>query len=280
MKQVNSIRTLEQLLRKATGQPDNITGGAAITAAMASEAKGHKIIYFFNLLHRASEDIKKLKEIEDIEDYIDVIIDLQDYFIIHNIWGSSWKVFKKKINDENILLVLKSLAQDFSDTYPEVSLDDNDLQSIQSEFIELLNKVQESDLSKEIKVFLMDRLEEVLLALEEYKYFGSREIELIIKSTLWSIYREQNSISKEDKNKPIWRQVLSALFGLESLLSLGIMAGTYAVPKFQSYAQKRNEYQEILETAIDLRDIPSSLNNLRALPTSKSETSEPEKPME
>lgn len=235
---------------------------------------------FFTILYRANEDIKKLKKVENLEEYAHVATKLEDYFIQNNLWGNKWQIFSSEIQNKNVLLVLKSLAQDFSDEYPEVSLSEEFLQELKLEFNRILEEIKNSDLILELKLFLIQSIEEILIAIERYHNYGAKDIEIVVQSTIWKLYKEQNNISEEDREKPIWKRTLSAIFSLESLLSMWIATETFLVPKFEDYTQRREKAEEMFGNATDLRDVSDSIGNFRALSPANVETLKPEKPTE
>ncbi|WP_346293961.1 hypothetical protein [Sphaerothrix gracilis] len=274
MKQANSIKTLEKILRKAVEQEGDITGGQALTAAMDLEYKAYQLFNFFEIFSKAKKDVEKLKSIENIEEDIETITSLQDFFIANDIWKNKWDIFKKTIKTRNVLSILKSLAKNFSDENPKFFLDNEFIQSLRSEISELTEKIATSDLTEKLRDFLVEKFEEILFAIDEHDLYGVEKIETTVQTTLWKIFKEIKSIAEKDKESPVWKKSLSVLLSLESLLSLGIMTKTYLLPTFAEYTQNRDKVEKMLTQKVDLSNIPDSINNFKGLPPAKTERSE------
>ncbi|MEM9817188.1 MAG: hypothetical protein AAF827_12400 [Cyanobacteria bacterium P01_D01_bin.6] len=277
MNQANSIRTLEKILGKALEQEENTYSAINVLAkAMDAEANTSSLMLFFEILSRSLDDIKKLNSIGNLQGYMGVMADLQEIFVNASPLKTQWTHFSSQIKSKNIVLILNSLANEFSRQNPEVLLEKDFLKHIKIEFNALLEKVSDSDLTGELKFFLIKKIKEVLLHIEKYNVYGTSGLTLVVQSTLWNLYKKQKKTSVSDKNNSILKQVISAYFALESIISGVEIVETYVVPKFKEYTQKRSQIERIIEDISDLSDISDSFSDLLSLPPAQTETPEQE----
>ena len=149
---------------------------------MGLNSNPSNLVTFFGILSRAKEDIDRLKEIDDFEEVENIVTDLENNFIAGNIWGAQWNVFCKYIKEKNILTVLKYLSKDFSQRYPEILLEEDLMKELKLEFSILLEKVIDSDLSKDLKLFFVEKLEDILVAIERYRVDGTKGLRIVNQS--------------------------------------------------------------------------------------------------
>lgn len=292
MKQSNTARRLHTILKEAIsngGSQEN--SGNILLKAMKVDGHLHKLLDFYELLNKVGEDARKLKNIEDIDSYILVIEQLQNYFVTNPIWGSQWATFVNFIQDKNILIALSALANYLHSQNPERLLEVDFLEELSAKFESFLNEIYESDLSKELKIYLIDRIEDILKAIRRYAIDGTEGLEKAAKSLVNDLALTEHNLKDEDKKNPIYQRVKAwglslVLFITPSVYDIvGAVPDIYEfwVPKFEELAtgsekiekiiREESNNQEIIEKALDTFSKESiksiSGRELKALPASK-----------
>ena len=191
MKYSNSIINLYEILEKANHGNLNINAADIIAEAMNSDDVESSILDFYGLLVKVEKDIKTIVDIEDLEDNIESITELQKFFVQANLFADRWSKFHQFIKNKNIHVILKHLSRDFESQQKKVYFDESFIKELRSDFNDILEKVINSDLSKDVKIFLLGRIEELLYYIDRYKIYGSKDLEFVVQSTLWNFYREQ-----------------------------------------------------------------------------------------
>ncbi len=293
MKQSNTLRRLYTLLKEAVtngGMQEN--SGNVLLKAMKVDDQPHKLVDFYELLNKAGEDARKLKNIEDIDSYILVIEELQNLFITTPIWGSQWSTFANHIKNRNILIALSAIANYLHSQNPEKLLELDFLQELSAKFEFFLDEVFQSDLSKELKIYLINRIEDILKAIRRYAIDGTEGLEKSAKSFVNDLAIIEHNLKDEDKKKTLYQQVKA--WGLSLVLFLtptpydiiGAVPDIYEfwVPKFEELAAGSEKIERIIcegeniqavfEKASDIfsrepRKSISGGKDLKALPASK-----------
>lgn len=168
MQQSNTLRRLENILHEAIANgKSNQNSATVLLAAMNLESEHRNIVYFYELLSKAKEDAKSLRDVQKLNRYIKVIEELHTVFINNHILGSTWNTFADYIESRHVLNTLDALANYLHSQEPKIVLEQDFLTSLSSNLEELLNKIIASDLSKELKRYLTVRIENILKAIRK-----------------------------------------------------------------------------------------------------------------
>jgi hypothetical protein len=208
MEQNSALRILENVLSTACETEANNNFGSIVLLAMQLEDQPGNIIAFYGLLSRAREEATSLKK-EKIERYVKTLDDLYRFFVENNLWGGQKATFYNYIQQRGILNTLDSLADFFGIQSPRMLLNDDFLQSLKLEIDSILENVINSDLSKDIKDFLIKAIEGVLGAIRKYKIDGGEGLEQAIKILVSELVICDHTIKDEDKKEPSYFQTAS-----------------------------------------------------------------------
>ncbi|MBD1927347.1 hypothetical protein H6F74_14005 [Trichocoleus sp. FACHB-90] len=183
MEQSNALRRLEIILDEAVTNGNGEQSSAAILLEAMTLAVQHRnIVDFYELLNKAEEEARKLNKFPKIDRYIKVIEELQDVFIANHIWSSKWSIFADYIDNKGVLNTLDALANYLHSQNPKIFIEQDFLNDLNTTFSSLVEKVMESDLSKELKIYLIERIEDILKAIRRYAIDGTEGLEKAAKS--------------------------------------------------------------------------------------------------
>ncbi|PSB34744.1 hypothetical protein [Chlorogloea sp. CCALA 695] len=260
MMQSNRLRRLENILDEAvTNGARDQNSARVLLEAMNLDFAPQNIVGFYELLSKAKEDAKSLRNFSRIDRYIKVIEDLNTVFITNHIYGSLWKTFADHIESGNVLNTLDALANYLHSQEPKIFLEQNFLTELRNELEELLNKVLKSDLSKELQKYLSVRIENILKAIRIYNIDGTKGLEDAAKSLLNDLLLTEHKLKDEDKQNPIYTQVKA--WGINLTIFLTSMIGVvpdiceFWIPNFQVLAADSEKIAEILSEESDIQEV-------------------------
>lgn len=293
MQQSSALRRLEEILTEAvTNSERNRPAGQVLLLAMNLAPQPRHIIDFYELLNKAEEEARSIRNKPRIDRYIKTVEDLHDLFVTYHIWSDPWEKFAPHIGD-NVLNTLDSLADVLNRQNPKVFLEQEFLENLSSEFSSLLDAILDSTLSEELKRFLANRIEEILNAIRTYHINGTKGLEIATKSLVSDLVMVETSLKIQDKENPVYRRakawILSVLVYIAptpwDIVGAAPDIRDFWIPKFQELAEgyKKVEQivdetpsiQEALEKAVHTFDKQPQKNitgkEFKALPASKEE---------
>lgn len=263
MQQSNTLRRLANILREAVKNGKNDQNSALVLMeAMNFNSEPQNIVYFYALLLNAKEDAKKIN-IPEIEGYIQVLNELNAIFITSPIWGSRWDIFANHIKSKYVLTTLDALANYLHSQEPKIFIEKDFLLELNSEFEELLNRMLNSDLSKELKRYLSVRIENILKAIRIYTIDGTQGLEEAAKSLLNDLLITEHRLKDEDKKNPVYQKVKAwgltlAMFLTPSLYDIiGIVPDMYEfwIPNFQVLAADSDKIAKVISEESDIQEV-------------------------
>jgi hypothetical protein len=208
MLQSSALRRLEEILTEAVANGDrNEASGPLLLKTMKLSGDSQNIVDFYELLNKAKEEARSIKNKPKIDRYVNSIEKLHQIFIVNHIWGAHWQIFATYIEDRDVLNVLDSLADFFYSQNPAMFLDKDFLSELNSEFASLLGKILKSDLSKELKKFLIVHLDNILKAIRRYYIDGTEGLEKATKSLVSDLVITEHRLQDVDKKNPIYKHV-------------------------------------------------------------------------
>jgi hypothetical protein len=171
MNQSNALRQLENILDEAikNGDPKQLCA-PILLAAMGLEIKSQNIMDFYELLNKSETEARKLRNIPKLDRYIKVVEDLQVIFANNNAWTTPWGNIFPHIENTNVLATLDALANYLYSQNPQLLMEEEFLGQLHSELDSLIEETLASNLSKEVKLFLIERLEELIKAIRRSQY--------------------------------------------------------------------------------------------------------------
>lgn len=293
MQQSNALRKLEETLTKAiTNGNTKQASGLILLEAMNLGDQPHNFVDFFELLNKAEEEARSIRTKPRIDRYLQTIEKLHEYFVVQHAWGVPWNTFAIYIEDKGILNTLDSLAEFFHSENPEIFLENDFLDNLKNEFNLISEKILQSDLSKELKRFLIGHIENLLNAIRRYQVDGTEGLKKAAQSLVSDLVMTEHSLKDVDKKNPIYTCVKA--WGLSLLLYIapspydiiGAVPDIYDfwVPKFEELSTGHAKIekliceaptiQEVFEIASDTFDRQPQksllgVKEVKALPASK-----------
>jgi hypothetical protein len=240
MQQSNSGRRLCNILEKAVeeGNKEAIIY-TVIGSALGVEDVSNKYFLtdFFVLMADVERVVTLLKKVPRQDKYIDAIREIQNIFFTYSLPGDKWANISNLIESRNLILLLDACATFISQENPEVSLSENQLEEYLSRCEELLKETMESDLSDDIKTFLVVRLEEVCTAIRHYSIGGPERLRILVEANIGGMILRSAAISTQDKEKPILKTIFGWLLTFGSLLGLASDMQGFLLPQVTEAAQ-------------------------------------------
>jgi hypothetical protein len=223
MTENNSAHRLCNILEKAieTGN-DQLDTILVIGRAMGIEDTSDKYFMtdFFVLIADVERSILNLQNVPKKKDYIDTIREIQNLLFTHNLSRDHWPNIRETIKNRNFTLILDACANFIAREIPLMNLGENDLADHLLKCEELLRDVTESDLTNDLKTFLIVRLEEVCSAIRHYSIGGSERLRTVVEANIGGMILRSTGISPEDREKPILKLLFSWFLTFGSLLGM------------------------------------------------------------
>ncbi|MBD2107619.1 hypothetical protein [Nodosilinea sp. FACHB-13] len=235
MENSSALQRLTLILEEAVEEckRDAPMGPLLLKVMGYDQNESNKLSLFFTLLDSAEREAEKLKNIRKKEDFLEVLKDIKTVFINNHAWADNCSVFASHLRNKNSLIVLNSLVSFHSDQYPNLKIEKEYLDSFKSIFENLQKEVGSSDLSRELRDFILDKIKEVLTTIERYNTDGTEGLERTAKDFIGDWIIIENKISQEDRRKPIVERVkthfgtLNAYIGLNLLVLIGLVPDIY-----------------------------------------------------
>src|SRR6476661_6733773 len=111
MNQSSILRRLETILDYAVdkGEP-NKKASLVLSEAMGLDSSPGSILDFCEILNKAEEEARNLRDVPKIHRYFQAIDDLHQLFVFNHIWNTDWHIFANHIRSKGILIALDALA--------------------------------------------------------------------------------------------------------------------------------------------------------------------------
>lgn len=63
----------------------------------------HNMVDFYELLNKAEEEARKLKNISRITRYLQTVEELHQVFVVNHVWVTQWSTFASHIQNRGVL---------------------------------------------------------------------------------------------------------------------------------------------------------------------------------
>lgn len=293
MQQSSALRRLEETLTNAITNGDTKkAAGPILLEAMHLESQPHNIVDFYELLNKAEEEARCIRTKPRIDRYLQTIEKLHEYFVTQHIWGVAWSTFATYIEDKGFLNTLDSLAEFFHTENPAILLEKEFLEKLNDEFSDLVEKILQSDLPKDLKRFLVGHIEDILKAIRRYRIDGTEGLKKAAQSLVSDLMMTEHRLKDADKRNPIYTCIKA--WGLSLLLYIApspydIIGAVpdihdFWVPKFEELSSGHKKIEETISNTSTIQEafeksanafdrkqqqsLPGS-KELKALPASK-----------
>ncbi|EOT1827778.1 hypothetical protein ACNHUJ_004433 [Vibrio vulnificus] len=149
------------------------------------------------VLALSSEVVDELKKVDgiNIERYMHWCQPVERAFSESNFSGQ-WNEFSKHLN-EHVFNYLTMTSDFLSLRAPQAILPQQEVEKISSGALELISEVEASELPESIKSYMLAQLKKVVVAADDYKITGSKEVVQIVEETFG------HAILKNDLVKPV-----------------------------------------------------------------------------
>ncbi len=294
IQQSNALRRLEEVLSNALNQGDpKAIAGHVLLDKMQLPRNPIYVLDFYELLNQATEEAINIKNKPKLDGYIQVLGDLQEFFVVNHVWSHQWLTYSSYIDKGNIMNTLDALAEFCGSQNPAILLGKDFLLELNSRLNELLNETLQSDLSKGFKSFIVERIEDIISAIRRYHIHGSEGLEKAAKALIGDMSMVEHTLEKSDRNNPVYKKVVGWGSGiLIFLMPTNIYDVIGVAPYLQDFLMPKIEemvtgcenimqmtgenstIQDVFEKArgvFDSKDRKSlmSAKELKALPASK-----------
>lgn len=142
MQQSNALRRLEEILAEAvTSGGRKQASGPILLKAMKLSEQPQNIVDFYELLGKAEEEARSIRNKPNINRYLQTIEELHQVFVLNHVWGIEWNTFAAYIEGKGVLNTLDALAEFFDSQNPAIFLEQDFLEKLNGEFGDLLNGI-------------------------------------------------------------------------------------------------------------------------------------------
>lgn len=215
------------------------------------------LVRFYSILKDAEEEARRIRGSDDINGYINVIRELHNFSIINHLWRVPVKLFGGHIINKGVLNTLHALSIFFYQQNPQLSLDDELIEYLSSQFKDLLDEVDNSRLSPQLKTYLCDSLEELIQSLEDYSTygFGTDRLLKVAGSSIAGLIVLEPQLKKEDKENGLVGKVTGFLLFISTFLTPNIYDFIGAAPNVANYwipsVEKFEQCQKLIGGSLD-----------------------------
>lgn len=262
MQQSNALRRLEEILTEAIETGDgNQPCGLILLKVMQLGNQVEDLVDFYELLNKAEAEARSVRNKPRLNRYLETIKQLRRLFITKSIWSENWSAFVTDINN-NVLNTLDSLANDFGSQKPTIFLEQEFLKNLKDEFESLLDEVIGSDLSRELKHFLIGRIEDIQKAIRRYQIDGSEGLEKSTKSLLSDLVMSEHYFKAEDKHNYVYKHVKAWILSLIIYITptpydiIGAVPDIHDfwIPKFEELTEGHKKVEQIINETSTIQE--------------------------
>jgi hypothetical protein len=258
MKNSNSLINLQDILNVAIKSENT----SASISKVLLEAMRQTIVIdsptifdFYKIIAYAEHDVKCLG---DSDMYLERIRDLQNVFICRNITIEPWSMVVATIKTSNIIDILSLLGTNIHKKNPFGYFEKGFLDSIRHQFNSISDEVRKSNLSSELKRFLLERISSIANAIDLYGISGAKALEEANKLMLFDISLKEDELTETDKKNPIFKKLISASIALKIILTpasiyeaIGILSLPAAIDDVSPRIGQFIKYQESIFESFD-----------------------------
>lgn len=260
IQQSSALRRLEEVLTIAVANGERThASGPILLEAMKLSSESRNILDFYELLNKVEEEAKSIRNKQNIDRYIQSIEKLHQVFVDNHTWGAPWNIFATYIEDKDVLNILDALADFFYSQNPTIFLEQEFLENLNREFNSLLDEIISSELSKELKRFLVERIADILTAIRRYHIDGTKGLEKAIKSFVSDLVISGHSLNNEVKKFSISRKCVSYITSLYFLITpiISIVPDIHGfwVPQYEKLVEDSKKIERIIDDSSTFQEV-------------------------
>jgi hypothetical protein len=261
MKNSNSLLNLQDILNVAI-KSENTSASISkvlLEAMRQSVAIESPTIFdFYKIISYAENEVKYL---DDSNEYLEQIYDLHNVFISRSITVEPWHVVMSDIKKSNVISILKLLGSKIHDRNPFECFEKDFLDSIRQQFDSISDEVRKSNLSSELKRFLLERISSIANAIDLYGISGARALEEANKLMLFDISLKKDTLTEEDKKSPALKRLIATGIALQHFLTpsiydlLSLPAAINDIsPRIEQFIKYQKSTFELFGESINIRE--------------------------
>ena len=175
----------------------------------------HFVAHLLDLVRTAKLDVQELPNV-NTSIYLRPFAKIEKAFSNMNL-EIPWHNFTQHL-DEATMVGLQFCADTLSLAKPEPIIDKGILTELQSEVEALIEKIVESDFSPHVKNIFLTNLENIRLAILEYRINGSAGLSRALDTSLGSIFRNRDEIVKAE-DREIFPTFFKLMFKINELVT-------------------------------------------------------------
>jgi len=240
MEQDNAARRLHRVLKCAANKGEgHLQTYYAIARALDiddPDANRHLFTNFFVLLHDVEHNIRQLKKVSDLDEYIDAVKEVQSILLL-GMFQEKWETSFSRLDSQGLIKLLNACANFIDHEQLNPSLSAEQLQEYLEQCEALLQEVMNSDLPDDMKTFLIIRLEEICSAIRHYSIGGTERLRTVVEANIGGIILRSAGISPKIKDKLLFSKIFSWLFTLGGVLDLAANTQGYLLPKIAEFVK-------------------------------------------
>jgi hypothetical protein len=159
-----------------------------------------KLGHIMMLPEQIKDDINSIEDIKNKSLYLNWKKSVNTAFLNQNLSGQ-WSSFVQHI-DAHTLDYLELTANTLNDKKPEAELSTEELDKIKKDFLEIEDEIKKSSMESKLKKFILKKILDIILAIDDYSIQGISPLEDAINSTIGQIIINDN-LKKESKEDSI-----------------------------------------------------------------------------
>jgi hypothetical protein len=269
--QANTLRRLSTILKEAIKNGNKGESiGTVLLKAMDLERRPGNLVEFFEILNKAEYDARRIKKIEDIDIYIKALEDLKDLFIATPVWSLNWGEMASKINNANLVIPVISLASYFDIENPTKILDEEFLKELNDKFQSFINEVDNSEFSGDFRIFITNKIEDILIAVNRYKIDGTEGLEKAAKLFVYDLVVREFNLKEEDKKNALFQKIKAAGMALVlyivpkpyGTISVVPDINQYWVPQIQKFLEGSEQIEKIIYDEPNMSEVFKKISNI------------------
>ncbi|BAT55281.1 hypothetical protein NOS3756_42600 [Nostoc sp. NIES-3756] len=279
MSQSNALRLLESILDGAI-RSKNLNQSAGIVLLNAMNLPNNEpkdIVDFYEILNKAEEETIKLNHLPKVDRYIQAIHDLHKFFVVNHVWNAKWNIFADYIENRNVLTVLDLLANFYHVQNRTVFLENDFLEKLKVEVESLRSTVLNSNLSKELKNYLINKIEDILQALRRYSIDGTEGIEKTAKSLVTDLLIIDNKIKNDDKNNVTYKRFKAFFLSLVLFIRpsvydiMGVIPDIkqFWIPTIEELTNGKEKIEKLLDDGSSIQAIVEKASEIFSIDSTK-----------
>jgi hypothetical protein len=256
MQRSSALQNLEVILYEAFNRGNKDAPGALVLlAAMNLETRPENLVNFYELLNKAIEEARLIKNQRRLEDHLQTLNELYALFISEHLWTQPWVVFTKKNALKNALTTLDALSNYFHLQKPTKFLEQDFLDSLNVQLAEILADIVKSDdLSRELKNFLSISIEDIISAIRKYYIAGTEGLKKSVNSVVADLMVRDFNLDEKGRSNAKYRRIKSCLFGLlffitptpYDIIGAAPDIQDFWMPKFGELVKKQDKVEKIM----------------------------------